>query len=938
MAETALGMATTLVGSALGVASSAAREEMGLLLGVQDDIWFINVELKMMRAFLRTASVAEGNTEVLKAYLELIRELAYDTEDCLEEFMVLIKHQSLLQQCLSLRARHHIAVQIRSVKQRIQELNQTRKRYNLIQLTHTISDDMTRDFQMARNFAALYTEEAQLVGFEGPKAELLEMIYSKTDGRKVVSVVGMGGLGKTTLAKRVYDSNEIHERFVNRAWISVSQSFNIMELLKDLIKQLLGAESLKDLLKENPGMILQVQHFTDHLTKKLRGKRYFVVLDDLWTTEAWNSIRFAFPTHSSEDGCVVVTTRNSEVAEVCSSPYLLIHHLKALAKEDARELLLKKLHKPRDPEEDKLLDEILKKCGGLPLAIVTIGGLLANKGINEWKSLRNQLPSELTSSNASLEALRQVVTLSYNHLPSHLKPCFLYLSLFPEDFEISRKHLVNRWIAEGFITSGTDRRTLEEVAESYFYELISRSMIQSSKIDILGNIKTCRIHDIVRDIAVTISRQENHVFLVDEQTSNTMGTKESIRHISLFASRKWNIGMDLNRVRSFTLFSEPLESIASLCSSKFKMLRVLDLKNAEFSVRQQDIQNIVLLLHLKYLHFPGRSSVYALPGSIGNLHGLQTLDIRKSNFATLPTAITKLKDLRSLQCSRTQCAYFSISELGEWPCDALDLIDTDYAIADLHMGFSSCWSGSSGIKVPKGVGGLKELQVLEKVDIKRTSRKAIKELGELTQLRKLVVRGRRVSKKKCKTFCEAMEKLSSLRSLNVSTKERGKDAETLDMLVSYSCPLPCLETLKLKGHLLEIPAWVGKCGNLVKIDFKYCELKELEAIAVLPNLTRLRLYHWSYSSQILVFRKDAFPKLRVLQLGFAEALREVTFEESTSPNMERISIAHCKLTSGINGIKHLPKLREISIFRVELAKKNMLREEVYTHPNHPLLR
>ncbi|RCV21283.1 hypothetical protein SETIT_4G127000v2, partial [Setaria italica] len=876
MAETALSMAATLVRSALGVASAAARQEVGLLLGVHDDIGFINAQLKMMSAFLRTTNVAEGNAEVLKAYLELIRDLAYDTEDCLEEFMVSIKHPSMLQQCFNLGARHRIAIKIRAIKQRIQELNQMRKMYNLIQLTDTISDDMKGDFQVTRNFAALYIQEAQLVGFQRPKVELLEMTSSKTDGRKVVSIVGMGGLGKTTLPKKVYDSKELHERFVNFAWITVSQSFSIMEILKDLIKQLLGENSLEDLLKKHQGVTLLGKHCTDLLREQLEGKRYFVVLDDLWTIEAWNSIQFAFPEHSSELGCVVVTTRITEVAQ--------------------------------NADEDKILDEILKKCGGLPLAIVTIGGLLANKGINEWKSLRDQLPSQLARGDPSVEALKQVVTLSYNHLPSHLKPCFLYLNLFPEDFEISRRHLVNRWIAEGFISIGTAQATLEDFADNYFYELISRSMIQPSKLDVQGNVKTCRVHDIVHDIAVTISRQENHVLLVDEQTRTAALTKESIRHVSCFGTRKWN-GMDLSRVRSFTLFSEPARGpIAPLCLPQLKMLRVLDLKNARFKARQQDIEIIGLLLHLKYLHFHSESSVYTLPGSMGNLHGLQTLDIRKSNFASLPTEITKLQDLRSLRCSRIR----------------------------QFKGFSSCWSDSSGIRVPRGMGSLRELQILEKVDIERTSRKAIKELGELTQLRKLVVRGRGDSNKKCKAFCEAAEKLSSLRSLNVGTKEPLEEAGVLDMLVSFTSPLPCLERLKLKGFLQQVPAWVGECVSLVKIDLKCCKLKELGALAQLPNLIQLRLLEDAYDAEKLVFCRDAFPKLRILSLHYYNcALREVTFEQSTSPNMETIDIKYCDLASGINGIENLPKLKEVYIQGGILAKQDMLKEEAGRHRNHP---
>jgi disease resistance protein RPM1 len=153
------------------------------------------------------------------------------------------------------------------------------------------------------------------------------------------------------------------------------------------------------------------------------------------------------------------------------------------------------------------------------------------------------------------------------------------------------------------------------------------------------------------------------------------------------------------------------------------------------------------------------------------------------------------------------------------------------------------------------VGRLKQLQILEKVDTKRTTRKAIKELGELTQLRRLVVRGRAASKEKCKAFCEAAQKLSSLRSLNVSTKESAYVAdEELDMLVSFESPLPSLERLKLKGRPQKIPAWVGNCVNLVKVDLEYCKLKELEALAQLPNLIQLRLDTFAYDAEKLVLR------------------------------------------------------------------------------------
>ncbi|CAD6340453.1 unnamed protein product [Miscanthus lutarioriparius] len=952
MAETALGMATTLVGSALGVALSAAREEMGLLLGVQDDIWFISNELKMMQAFLRAADGARENIGVLKAYSELIRDLAYDIEDRLEEFMVFVKHKNLCQQLLSLRERHRIAVQIKTLKLRVQEVSQMNKRYNAINLTPSTSSNVIGDTEFTRNFTALNVEESQLVGLDEPKKKLMELIAKLKEpkehetsnaGPRVVSLVGMGGLGKTALAKKVFDSKDLSDMFGTRAWITVSQSFDQKEIFKEMVKQLFGVESLNRLFKDQQGQEVTEANLAGHISKELQEKRYLIVLDDVWTIDAWNRIKVTFQCSGKDDSCVVVTTRNHKLAEYCSPPSH-IHQPEFLGKEEARTLFLKKTKRSLDDLEkgDKtkgIVEKILHKCGGLPLAILTIGALLANKDTEEWESIYKQLPWDLAT-NPSLDALRRVVSLSYNHLPWHLKPCFLHLSIFPEDFEIERKHLVNRWVAEGLVADDTSTRTLEEVAENYFYELISRCMIQPSKLDNMGKVKTCRIHDIVHDIAVSISKQENYAFIHGEHTSN-IATRVGIRHLSCVAFRKLNIAMDLSCVRSLTVFSEPPELASLLCSSKFKMLRILDLKHAQFAESQQDIKYMGLLVHLKYLHFPLGSNIYTLPRSIGNLLGLQTLDIRKSKVATLPTEITKLHNLRSLRCSKVGTyVRFDTDEPGEWFKDAIDYLKCDAtATADLHMAQSSCWSTSSGIKLPRGVRKLKELQILEKVDIKRTSRKAIKELGELTQLRKIVVTGRGASKKKCKAFCKAVPKLSTLRSLSVSTKEWRKEADVLDKVVSFTSSLPSLERLKLKGLLQKIPAWVGKCDNLVKVDLKYCQLKELEYLAELPNLVRLRLKGNAFNAEKLVFREHGFPKLRIflIQNRYGMALTEVTFEQSTSPNMETIDILDCNLTTGINGINHLPKLKKISILYGCLGEQGMLQEEVENHTNHPVL-
>lgn len=329
----------------------------------------------------------------------------------------------------------------------------------------------------------------------------LKMISGSEDVEvQTIWIVGAGGLGKTTLAKKVYESSNITSMFPCRAWITVSQSFDVMDLLKDMIKQLLGKESLDNLFTKYKEVKIKENNLTDHLKGWLRNKRYFLVLDDLWSTKAWDCLKPTLWGNNREGSRLVVTTRNRDLAEGSSSP--LVYPLQTLHREDATKLLLAKTNKSLcDINKDGMnetFEKILKKCGGLPLAIITIGGLLAAKDVKEWDGLYAQIPSELEN-NPSFEVMRQVLALSYKYLPSHLKPCFLYLSIFPEDFEIQRKRLVYRWIAEGFIRA-RDGVRIVDVAIKYFNDLINRSLMQPSRVNMEGNIKSCRVHDIIRDI------------------------------------------------------------------------------------------------------------------------------------------------------------------------------------------------------------------------------------------------------------------------------------------------------------------------------------------------------------------------------------------------------------------------------------------------------
>jgi disease resistance protein RPM1 len=293
----------------------------------------------------------------------------------------------------------------------------------------------------------------------------------------IISIVGMGGSGKTTLVANTYNNDNIKKHFNCCAWITISQAYDIEDLLMSIIKEF--HESRKE---ENPTELSSMNYklLLNTLLEYLENKIYLLVLDDVWDTNLLDEIKVILQ-DIYPGSKIILTTRNEDMAShpFASKPH--VHHIQLLGKGQAWDLFCKKAFSTgrRPPDLTLLAQELVGKCKGLPLALAALGSLMYSKNISQWKEIYNSLHWSL-SNNPKQQAVKAILLLSFNDFPYRLKDCFLYCSLFLEDHEIQRKRLTKLLIAEGFVEQ-VKGSTLEEVAESYLVEIIFRNMLQVVK-------------------------------------------------------------------------------------------------------------------------------------------------------------------------------------------------------------------------------------------------------------------------------------------------------------------------------------------------------------------------------------------------------------------------------------------------------------------------
>ncbi|XP_037416155.1 disease resistance protein Pik-2-like [Triticum dicoccoides] len=758
-------------------------------------------------------------------------------------------------------------------------------------------------------------EESQLIGRESEKEKIIQLFSHNSEQQvKVISLWGMGGVGKTTLVRDMYQRKEISGMFEKRACVTVMHPFNCIDLLQSLVVQ------LRDKKEE-----------TD-LATCLKQKRYFLIIDDLSSTTEWDAIKVHLPEIAGS--CIIITTREKNIAEHCSkveTDYII--QLNNLSPDDACILFTKKVFEKTinlDEQYPDLVEQaklILRKCGGLPLALITIGGFLAKqpKTAFEWRKLNEHISAELEM-NPNLETIKAVLMKSYDGLPYYLKACFLYLAIFPEGQQIARRRLVHRWLAEGY-SREVRGKSVEEVLDSYFTELISRSMILPSQQSIYSRkgIDSCHVHDLIREIAISKSMEENLVFTLEEGCS--LSNQGTVRH--LVVSSNWkgdqcefeNV-VDLFHVRSLTVFGNwrPF-----YISDKMRLLRVLDLEG-KWDLVDHHLKHIGKLIHLRYLSIRGHAEIFHLPNSLGNLKQLQTLDISGTGIIKLPRTIIKLVNMQhilasdigkatrgtfedadeqslmslpvqSLYCCLPCCAPNILEDELELDDGALKRHDVCTTYCCSILPYCAAGRNQGGVEAPRWIWKLKALHTLRTVDIS-VGKTVLQDIKRLTRLRKLGLAG--INKRNSQELCSAIACLNSLVSLSLQSHGETGLSGCLDGL---SSPPENLQSLKLRGNLVKLPEWIQGLKNLVKLKLEWSRILEhdaaIQVLGNLPNLATLRLLYDSFVGEEvrLSFPSESFPSLKVLQLKFKQKLKLVEFEEGAVPKLEFLQYIH-----GISGM------------------------------------
>jgi hypothetical protein len=639
-------LAYGIIGKLIKKLGSVACQEFSSAWGVESDVGKLKRTMSTIKDVLLDVEKKQASHKLLRIWLGQLNDVLHDAEDVLDD----IEYQALRKQVVatygstSTKVRcffsssmtrvfpFKLAYKMKDIGKRLDKIAAQKDNFNL---TKQREDRHT----MHR------VREIDLISFVIGRAWDIENIIMLLDASKenvqVISVLGLGGLGKTTLVKWVYNDKHVVQTFELRMWVYVSEDFSVTRLISEILK---SARTLID-----PDW--SVNTLQNKMRELLKDKKFLLVLDDVWNKDHDKLFELRNLLIGGFKGSkIIVTTRCDLVASNMSTSIDSIYQLRGLYPDDCLSLFVKcAFEEGEDKQYPNLLKigkEIVKKCKGVPLAVKTLGKLLYSKvDEHEWKIVRD---NEIWDLEEKVSDILPALQLSYDQMPNHLQRCFAFCSLFPKDHEFFSYDLIQIWMAHELIleTSINEKQELEDVGELYINELVSRSFFQDVEKEIPSSrFYTFKMHDMIHDLAISVAQRECSVV-----GSGNKDIAKTVRNLSFSVedlSQEVPKFLDkLTKVRTAMFTTKPPLSLVEACISRFKSLWWLDLNYSCFEVLPSSIGT---LKHLRYIDLSNNEIIKELPNSICNLHHLQTLLLggcRK--LERLPKEMRNMISLRSL--------------------------------------------------------------------------------------------------------------------------------------------------------------------------------------------------------------------------------------------------------------------------------------------------
>ncbi|KAL7169396.1 hypothetical protein ACSBR2_034440 [Camellia fascicularis] len=899
-----------LVSSILKTLNSLVLKEFGIAWGLKTELENLESTLSTIQAVLQDAETKRGKSEALKNWLRKLNDAAYDADNLVDEFMT----EALRRRMDSERGikpqvsaffsprnwlifRLKMGHKIKDMRDRLDAIAGEKNKFHLREGVVETGEVCG----MERGQTDSMVNESEIYGRTDEKEMIIEVLLNNSSDRdddaSVYAMCGMGGVGKTTLAQLVYNDRRVDSHFDLRIWVCVSVDFDVKRLTRAILESIEGGGC----------SISNLDPLLRRLQEKLRGKRFLLVLDDVWNEyhEKWDRLKNALKCGAK--GCtVIVTTRIQKVALIMAT-LPNIHHMARLSEDDSWSLFERRAFGNERREENLQLDligkEIVKKCVGLPLAIKALGSLMQFKrSESEWLSVKESEIWDLPDDGSGiLPSLR----LSYEALPPHLRQCFAYCCIFPKDYRMEKDMLIGMWMANDFIPS--KGKTTLHIGDEIFKDLVWRSFLEDVEENKDGRI-FCKMHDLMHDLAQSIMRYECSFM----EPHEGMKIPDKIRHLffnSGFGNMvPWNeIVFEVPSLRSLILRCR--EKDFSPFVSKQKYLRVLDFSGKVDEKLSMSISNFN---HLRYLNLSW-SNIKILPESISNLQNLQTLNLRDCDrLCKLPKRMKHMRNLTYLDITGCDCLTSMPDKMGQLTClQRLSMFivgqDEGYQIGELKE---------------LNLGGTLSIKRLENIRNSEGAKKAnLKGKHDLISLELYWSRCNEENiPKNVEEVLESLQPNSNLKKLSINFFQGSKFPNWMSVLVLKNLVEISLIDCERCEHLPPL----GKLQSL-----KILEIRGMRSLryfnhgdygdgeSSFPALKTLKLYEMpSLEEWAVEDRGEIFPCLRELVISGCPKLTKVPF----LPALERLTIEEGNemlLRSVIN-------LTWISYFRISKCNLKIL--------------